>query len=131
MSDAIRSNIALARSSRATLVFGLVLVALAIPPLLAGGVLAAIPPFAFGLAMISGVFIAPFVWFPTRRRPEVFSEQWDLEIDERGMRYTSAVGVGVYSWTSFRRLREDSCFFYLDAGRGAADPATRLLRGRA
>ena len=119
MADAIRSNVALAWSSRSTWIFGTILVALAIPPILNGDVIVALPPLVFGLALLTGLFVVPFVWFQTRRRPEVFREPWELEVDERGLRYRSPLGTGVYPWTAFRRIRERAGFLYLDTGAGS------------
>jgi hypothetical protein len=111
--------VALAWSSRSTWIFGIILVALAVPPILNGDVIVALPPLIFGLAFLTGVFVVPVVWFQTRRRPQIFREPWELEVDERGLRYRSPLGTGAYPWTAFKRMRERAGFIYLEIGSGS------------
>ena len=120
LADAIRSNIALASSSRSAWVFGILLLAAAVPPILNGDVIPAVALLAFATAILTGVFIVPFVWFQTRRRPEVFREPWELEVDARGLRFRTPLAAGVYPWSAFTRIRERSGFIYLESGMGVA-----------
>jgi len=117
----IRASMALARSSRGTQALGwLAVVAGAFS--LATGADASIwaYPIFFGAALVTGVFIAPFVWWQARRRPEILGAENSLAADRRGVRIGAAYGGGAWKWSLFKRIRESQGYLFLDMGTGQA-----------
>ena len=106
---------ALTRMSVASRVFGLVVVA-------SGLLLIGDPnqwPLALfnitlGAALLAGLWCVPFIWWASRRRPDLMNATMTIEADDVGLRIHASYGAGSYRWGMFRRVRERGGFLFLD-----------------
>jgi ADP-ribose pyrophosphatase len=113
--DRVRATSALARMSRGTIAFGLlVLVGALILLTQPEQVPLAIIEIALGIALLSGLYCVPIVWWAARRRPDLFNAELVFEADGVGIRMAGAYVTGSYLWATFRRVREREGFFFLD-----------------
>jgi hypothetical protein len=111
----IWASIALAQASRGMQVFGGLFIAFGLVTYLTGadiGVWGV--PVVFGATFVSGVFVAPFVWWQARRRPEIVRADNTLAADRHGIRIAAAYGGGAWKWSLFKRVREIRGFLVLD-----------------
>ncbi len=117
--DVVRANMAYTRNSRGAFFFALILGLSAAVAYAGGDLIWPIVGSDFLVSILTGVVVAPFVWFQMRKRPELFEKRSKIQADERGLRYVSSLGSGVYAWSSFKRVRERGGFFFLDSGIGS------------
>jgi ADP-ribose pyrophosphatase len=112
----------LTRHSRGTQVFGLVMIALGIVPLVLGvtDVLGWLPPVVLGLSFLTGLFTVPFAWFAVRRRRDLVEQPIKLVADATGISQTTPFAQGHLAWPTFARVREIGNWFFLDTGTGAS-----------
>ncbi len=111
----ILASAALMRMSVASRVFGLVVVASGL--LLVGDSSQWPPAFfniTFGAALLTGLWCAPFIWWASRRRPDLLNATMLIEADDLGLRIQASYGAGSYRWDMFRRVRERGGFLFLD-----------------
>lgn len=73
----------------------------------------------FGLAIASGLYCVPFVWWAVRRRPDLLLGQQEVRIDGEGVTFATSMTSARQSWATFKRLRELSGVLLLDYGTGA------------
>jgi len=119
IADVVRANMAYTRNSRGAFFFALILGLSAAVAYAGGDLIWPIVGSVFLVSILTGVVVAPFVWFQMRKRPELFEKRSKIQADERGLRYVSSLGSGVYAWSSFKRVRERGGFFFLDSGIGS------------
>jgi len=73
----------------------------------------------FGLSLLSGVFVVPFVWWTIRQRRDLVLGPVTVEADSEGLSMTSVQATTQLRWPVFRRARETKRAFQLDTGAGA------------
>ena len=122
MSEYIGALALLTRHSRWTQLLGLGMIVLGVIPIVLGttDVLAWLPPIAFGLSFVTGLFVVPFAWFGVRRRRELIEQSIQLDADTTGIGQTSPFGRSHLAWQTFARVREIGDWFFLDTGTGAS-----------
>jgi ADP-ribose pyrophosphatase len=120
MAQWLRATAALGRRSRSSLVFGVValLGAFGYAFLLDGPLLALLLTIA-GVALITGWFSAPFIWFYARRRPDLFDAPIRFRADRRGIEVVAPFGSGRNDWPVFRQIRRSGGFLFFGSGAGA------------
>lgn len=117
MADLLRLNAALARRS---------LVSLAFAGFITGGGLVAIingDPLGvlmivFGVSLVTGIYVVPFVWLMARRRADLVLAEVDVVADATGFTMTTAVSTTRLAWSVYRRVRETGDAFLFDSGLG-------------
>jgi ADP-ribose pyrophosphatase len=120
MGQWLRATAALGRRSRANVVFGVLalLGAFGYAFLLDGPLLAAILAIS-GVAMLTGWFSAPFVWFYARRRPDLFDAPVRFRADRAGIEVIAPFGSGRNAWGVYRQIRRSGGFLFFGSGAGA------------
>lgn len=120
-----RASTAMVRQSRGMQALGLVSLAAGLYTLVAGAPLEVWGwPLVFGVALVTGVYCLPIVWWQARKRPEIVTAENVLTADAAGVRVTAPYGGGAWKWSLFRRVREFSGFMLLDMqiGQGVLVP---------
>ena len=106
---------ALTRMSLASRVFGIVVVASGLLIIGDPGQWPlAIFNMLLGAALLTGLWCAPFIWWASRRRPDLMNAAMTIEADVAGLRIQAAYAAGSYRWDAFRRVRERGGFLFLD-----------------
>jgi hypothetical protein len=72
----------------------------------------------FGIALVTGWHCVPFLWYSTRRRPELFNAEMTFEMDESGLHLRTAMYDSRIAWPYVRRARDLGRFLFLDGGTG-------------
>lgn len=80
---------------------------------------------ALGLSFLTGLFVAPFVWWAVHRRRDLVLAPLDVEADTHGLSIASSYGSTQHAWSVFRSARETSRAFVLDTGIGSAALITK------
>jgi ADP-ribose pyrophosphatase len=110
----------LTRHSRGIQIFGAVMTAIGVLALIVGADLGTwVPAVAFGMLLLSGLFMVPFAWFAIRRRRDLFEGPTELTMDSSGITYITSFGQSHVGWELFARVREVGDWFFLDVGTGA------------
>ena len=117
----LAATAALGRRSRSNRIVGLLALvgALGYAFLLDGPLVAALLAIA-GVAILSGWFSAPFVWFSARRRPDLFDAPVRFRADRRGVEVVAPHGTGRSDWAVYRRIRRGGGFLLFETGAGSA-----------
>jgi ADP-ribose pyrophosphatase len=120
MGQWLRATAALGRRSRSNLVFGVIalLGAIGYAFLLDGPILAIVLAIA-GVALLTGWFSAPFVWFYARRRPDLFDATVRFRADRAGIEVIAPFGSGRNAWPVYRQVRRSGGFLFFGSGAGA------------
>jgi hypothetical protein len=116
--DYVMTAVASASRSVIAIALGTYLVLIAIVPIL-GGDLASWMSMLVGLALLSGFYVAPFIWSAVRRRPDLMLGPHHVTVDAWGVRTETATARAELAWPTFRRVRETAGGFLLDYGTGA------------
>ena len=74
---------------------------------------------AFGLLLLSGYFIVPFMWISIRKRRDLILAPVQVEADRQGVTMTTKQASVRQSWSVYRRVRETHEAFLLEIGTGA------------
>lgn len=116
--DVIRNAMATSRASTSTVAVGTfsATVGLVSIVLTTDLHLAWAPPLVFGLALLTGAYAVPFVWWTIRRRRDLMLVAIDVLADSEGVELASAVASGRQSWSMFRRARELPSAFLFETG---------------
>jgi len=80
---------------------------------------------AFGLALLSGTFAVPFVWWSIRQRRDLILAPVEVVADRDGISLASTVANAHQNWSFYRRARETSRAFLLNTGAGGVVPITK------
>lgn len=73
-----------------------------------------------GVALLSGTFIVPFVWWSIHQRRDLVLAPIEVVADASGLSVATATTTGRHDWSVFRRVRETSGAFLFDTGAGTA-----------
>ncbi len=120
--DVIRNAMAASRGSTSTVAVGTFAATVGVVTLVLATdlPLAWAPPLVFGLAMLTGTFTVPFVWWTIRRRRDLILAPMEVTADAEGVELTSAVASGRQAWSIFRRARELPSAFLFETGTSLA-----------
>ena len=72
-----------------------------------------------GIALLTGWHCAPFTWYSTRKRPELFNGEMTFEMDDTGVRFRTSMYDSRVAWAYVRRARDLGRFLFFDSGTGA------------
>ena len=79
-----------------------------------------VPVLIFGVALLTGLFVVPFVWWAIHRRPDLVLAPLEVSADEGGVSMVTPTTRGRHDWSVFRSIRETGRAFVLDTGAGVA-----------
>ena len=115
MRRSIWAAMAMLQASRGTQAIGWIGIAAGIVTLLNGaGPGVWVYPIVIGVLLVTGLFVAPFIWWQARRRPEIVAAETTLAADQQGVRIAAPYGGGAWKWSLFKRVRETRGFLVLD-----------------
>jgi ADP-ribose pyrophosphatase len=119
MGEMLRASVGLARRSILVRVFGLLMVAVAIVPVMNGDVISLVF-LVLGLAIATGWFTAPFAWWMFRKRPDLVGADTTLTLDGDGVGSGTDFGRGRTAWSTFRKVHEVGDCFLFDTAAGVS-----------
>ncbi len=119
MGEMLRASVGLARRSILVRVFGLLMVAVAIVPVMNGDVISLVF-LVLGLAIATGWFTAPFAWWMFRKRPDLVGADTTLTVDDEGIGSGSDFGRGRTAWSTFRKVHDVADCFLFDTAAGVS-----------
>lgn len=123
-SDMVWNAASLMQRSRFAMVVGGFNTTLAALGLVRGDVVSVIL-LLLGLSFLTGLFVAPFVWWAIRQRRELVLAPVTFTADVGGLDIESSVSHGRQDWSVYRRANETDRAFVLDTGIGAAVVITK------
>ncbi|MGH9419846.1 MAG: hypothetical protein ACRD3J_07735, partial [Thermoanaerobaculia bacterium] len=109
----IRAHAGAARSSVGTVAFGTALLILGIFDLVLPQDPVASLLILAGLALMSGYYIVPFIWWSAHRRPDLLLGAHELTADVSGLRIKTATTSIEQEWSTFRDVREQPADFIM------------------
>lgn len=118
-SDYVSTSAALLRVSTGSQVLGGAMLGLGTVGLISFTDLFSVVPIAFGLALITGAFAVPFVWYGIRRRRDLLLAPLHVSADREGISITGPTSTARQQWSTYKRVREVPTAFLLDTGAGA------------
>lgn len=118
-SDYVSTSAALLRVSTGSQVLGGAMLGLGTVGLIGLTDPFSLMPIAFGLALITGAFAIPFVWYGIRRRRDLLLAPLHVSADREGISITGPTSTTRQQWSTYRRVREIPTAFLLDTGTGA------------
>jgi hypothetical protein len=117
--DVFRATMDANRYSKLTVVFGIVLVSVAVTGTQNGDI-SAIFFVAMAAGFITGAVPAAISAFMASRRPDLLSREVWLRVGRDGVRMASPGSTTEFDWATVRRMRDMPLDFLLDFGTGAA-----------
>jgi YcxB-like protein len=69
-----------------------------------------------GVALGTGALHVLATWIALRRRPEMATATWHVEIRTSGLQVRSEFATSTIAWPAFRMIRETSHFLVFDSG---------------
>jgi hypothetical protein len=117
-SDYRSATLEITQQSVPSVAIGTFVAGIAVLPVLNGD-LGSIVTLIFGLAIATGVYCLPFIWWATRRRSDLLLSRHDLTADATGIRVATPMTNTQQAWPTFRSVRELTNVFLLDYGTGA------------
>lgn len=136
--DLVLNAMAVARSSVSMIAVGTFATAVSIVGLAVGIVEPFTPILLFGgVTILTGAFIAPFVWWAIRQRRDLVLTPMEVVAAGDGLSLSTRLSRARYEWSVFRRARETSQAFLLETDtnaalmlpkRGASDAEVQGLR---
>ncbi len=133
--DFVWTSVELARRSVVSQVLGSAMIVLPLPAIAFG---MPADPFiigtlAFGLSLLSGLFVVPFVAYAVRRRADLLLVPMEVRATTEGLDLKTPMIAGQQAWAAYRSAFETDRAFVLQTGAGgtgsliakrAVDPAT-------
>ncbi len=119
MGEVLRATVGLSRRSNIARIFGLLMVALSIVPVLNGD-LVSVVFLALGLAIATGWFTAPFAWWMFRKRPDRIGADTTLTADDDGIGMGSDFAKGRTAWSTFRKIHDVADCLLFDTAAGVS-----------
>jgi hypothetical protein len=116
--DYVSASTAAARGSALSVAIGTYLAAISIIPALNGEIISW-GLIAFGVAIASGLYCVPIIWWAVSRRPDLMLGEYELNADSATIQIATATTRTQQTWATFRRVRELPDGFLLDYGTGA------------
>jgi ADP-ribose pyrophosphatase len=110
------ASVAISGRPRPAQVFSLFIVAVGILTFVTGNPLGGVLFAAFGLSMLTGIIVVPFVALAYWRRRDLIRQPTRFVADRDGVDYRNASVQSHITWSTFRRLRESGRFFFFETG---------------
>lgn len=115
--DVVRNSVTgLALGAFITTTAGATLVLSGLAGLPSLATLPTLPLLLLGVSFMTGLFVAPFVWWSVRQRRDLALAPVEVEADDSGIALASSQASSRQDWSVYRRARETRRAFMLDTG---------------
>lgn len=118
LGEVVRAVVGLTGRSIGTRLFGFLMVAVTIIPVLSGDLLS-ILFLAMGASIATGWFAAPIAWWQFRKRPDLLGADTTLSVDEEGVDVDSPFMQGRMTWSTYRKVHDVADCLLFDNAAGS------------
>jgi ADP-ribose pyrophosphatase len=116
--EVVGASVSMARRSTGIRLLGLFVIAITGIAVLMGDLLSVVG-LLIGLALATGLAVAPFAWWQFRKRPDLIGATTNLTADAGGMEIDSPLAQGHVAWSTFRRVHDAGGCLLFDSAAGS------------
>jgi ADP-ribose pyrophosphatase len=116
--EVVGASVSMARRSTGIRLLGLFVIAITGIAVLMGDLLSVVG-LLIGLALATGLAVAPFAWWQFRKRPDLIGATTNLTADAGGMEIDSPLAQGHVAWSTFRRVHDVGGCLLFDSAAGS------------